>query len=69
MQNDEIDQFENLFLGVAETNPEAATRIAAALFATARETDKADALFAVCDPEDNASGCGPCSSGIKRGCR
>jgi len=30
MQNDEIDQFENLFLGVAETNPEAATRIAAA---------------------------------------
>ena len=58
MPNDVIAEFERLFLGVAETNPEAATRIAAALFTRARETDKVDAMFAVCDPDDNASGCG-----------
>ncbi len=58
-QADITDLFERLFLDVAGTNPEAAARIAVALFATARETDRADAMFAVADPNDNASGCGP----------
>ncbi len=57
-----LDTFKALFLGVAETNPEAATRIAGALFAMARKPDRDDAMLAVCDPNDNASGCGPACS-------
>ena len=55
MQN---DRFAELFSAVAETDPETATEIALALFTVARETDKADAMFAVCDPDNATSAAG-----------
>jgi hypothetical protein len=59
MQNNAIELFESLFFELAEACPETATRIAVALYAKARTTEQVEAMYAVCDPFDNASCSGP----------
>ncbi len=56
MQN---DRFAELFFAVAETDPETATEIALALFASAPAEARRLALLAVeVDPSDAATRCG-----------